>query len=300
MRGGRGYETAASLKARGEKPVPVEQVMRDMRVNRIFEGSSEIMHLLIAREAVDTHLQAAGDLLMPGGDAKTKADAALNAGIVLLQVVPAAGCRQGPEPSLLRRVRRARPLPALRRALLAQAGALDLLRHGRWQAKLEQKQSFLGRDRRHRRRAVRDRRSRRYAGTIGSEHPERKAEAVELAELFCQQAKRRAETLFDELWSNDDDANYAAAQRVLAGRYTWLEEGVIDPSGDGLMMPRWSRTRAGSRTRGDHRLGRRDRSRPGPSRGRTGGRGGSVGIDAAQTRLVARLGNSHPISETHH
>ena len=62
-------------------------------------------------------------------------------------------------------------------------------------------------------------------------------EAIELAELFCGQAKGRAETLFSALWSNRDDANYAAAQEVLAGRYVWLEDRITDPSGDGPMMP---------------------------------------------------------------
>ena len=76
-----------------------------------------------------------------------------------------------------------------------------------------------------------------YAHTIGREQPARRQEAMELAGLFCGQARRRADRLFAELWANDDAAQYEAAQQVLSGRYAWFEEDVLDPAGDGPMMP---------------------------------------------------------------
>jgi hypothetical protein len=237
VRGGRGYETAESLKARGEKPVPVEQCMRDMRVNRIFEGSSEIMHLLIAREAVDTHLHAAGGLLMGNGDVKAKADAAVKAGLFYGKWLPSLAVGKGQDP---RSYDEFGPLASYLRYVERSSRKLarsTFYGMARWQAKLEQRQSFLGR--------VVDIGAELYAisatvvyaETLGREHPERKAEAIELAQLFCAMAKRRADTLFHELWSNDDDARYSAAQKVLDGRYGWLEEGILDPAGDGPMIP---------------------------------------------------------------
>ena len=231
LRGGRGYETAASLRARGEKPVPVEQVMRDFRVNRIFEGSSEIMHLMVAREGVEAVLKETSAFVKPDGDVKTMVEDAIAGGLPSLAVDAGHSPRSFDEFGELAPYLRYVEDSSRRVARSILEGL------GRWEAKLQQKQTFLAR--------IVDIGAELfaiaaavcYADTIRSDHPERKSEPVELAQLFCEQAKGRIERRFNELWSNCDDANYAAAQEVLAGRYTWLEDGIADPSGDGPMMP---------------------------------------------------------------
>ncbi|MBA2341876.1 MAG: acyl-CoA dehydrogenase family protein [Thermoleophilaceae bacterium] len=236
VRGGRGYETAASLAARGERAVPAEQALRDMRINRVFEGSTEIMHLLIAREALDQHLEVAGDVLESDGELADRAKAALGAGAFYARWLPRLVAGKGQRPGAysefgelaehLRFVER-------RARKLARATFYGI---GRWQAALEHKQAFLGR--------IVDIGAELfaiaaavvYAQTIAADHPERADEARELADLFCRQSRRRADAYFEALWSNDDERNYERAQQVLAGRYGWLEEGILDPSGEGPLI----------------------------------------------------------------
>src|SRR5215218_1616450 len=236
IRGGRGYETAASLKARGEAPVPVEQAMRDMRINRIFEGSTEIMHLLIAREAVDQHLEVAGEILEGDGDLKAKARSAVEAGKFYSRWLPQLAVGKGQRPgsfeefgALAGHVRYAER--ASRKLARSTFYAMS-----RWQAKLEKKQAVLGRIVDIGAELYAISAAAVYAQTLREEHPERGEEAVELADLFIRQARRRVERLFSELFSNEDDANYSVAQQVLEGRHTWIEDGIADPSGDGPMI----------------------------------------------------------------
>jgi alkylation response protein AidB-like acyl-CoA dehydrogenase len=236
--GGRGYETAASLQARGLRGVPVEQVMRDMRVNRIFEGSTEIMHLIIAREAMDQHLHVAGDLLESDLSIDKKAKALGKAGAFYATWYPKLAVGRGQAPQSygdfgelagqMRFVERAS-------RKLARSTFYGM---ARWQAGTEAHGAFLGR--------IVDIGAELfaisaavvYAQTAMREHPERAAETRELAEAFCGQAQLRTERLFHELWSNADEANHRLALDVLKGRHTWLEEGIIDPSfGDGPMVP---------------------------------------------------------------
>jgi alkylation response protein AidB-like acyl-CoA dehydrogenase len=235
IRGGRGFETAASLAARGERAVPAEQILRDLRINRIFEGSTEIMHLLIAREAVDAHLSVAGDLIDPDKSLSDKAKAGANAGVFYAKWLPKLVAGPGQLPRSYGEFNRHVDLsPHLR---YVERNARKLARStfyamSRWQGRMETKQGFLGR--------IVDIGAELFAmsaACVRAEHlrltGQHGREAYQLADAFCRQSRIRVDELFGRLWSNTDDLDRKVVKGVLAGTYEWLEQGVIDPSGEG-------------------------------------------------------------------
>ncbi|TLW90977.1 acyl-CoA dehydrogenase [Saccharomonospora piscinae] len=241
IRGGRGYETAESLAARGERAVPAEQLLRDLRINRIFEGSTEIMHLLIAREAVDAHLAAAGELADPDADLRAKLRAAAGASGFYARWLPRLLAGAGLNPAAYPEF--GELAPHLRQAerharKLARATFYGM---ARWQARLERRQGFLGR--------VVDIGAELFAqsaacvraASIRAEDEQRGETAVGLADAFCRQSRLRVERLFAALWTNTDSSDRELARAVLDGRFTWLEAGVLDPSeGTGPWIADWS------------------------------------------------------------
>ncbi|MFC1414983.1 acyl-CoA dehydrogenase family protein [Streptacidiphilus sp. N1-12] len=241
IRGGRGYETADSLAARGERAVPAEQVLRDMRINRIFEGSTEIMHLLIAREAVDAHLKVAGDLIEPEADLKRKGRAAARAGAFYAGWLPKLAAGAGQLPTSFREFHPGGHADLSGHLRFVERDARKLARStfyamSRWQGRMETKQGFLGR--------IVDIGAELFAMSAvcvraemlrvadGADREQGRA-AYELADLFCRQARIRVDELFGRLWTNTDDLDRTVTRRVLQGRYGWLEQGILDPSGEG-------------------------------------------------------------------
>jgi len=226
VRGGRGYETERSLASRGETPIGVERWMRDMRINTIFEGSSEIMHLFMAREAVDKHLKIAGGLIDPKKGIGEKLAALPGIAGFYLGWYPALWLRGLTAPRFTEFGPLARHLRFVERRgrkLARQIFHAMVVFGGR----TERKQGFLFRviDVANELFAMAATISRAQALLAGGKEEGRSA--VELAGAFCRQAERRVDRLFAELWRNDDDANYATGRKVLAGAYEWAEKGTM-------------------------------------------------------------------------
>lgn len=230
IRGGRGYEKERSLEARGEAPAGVERWMRDARINLIFEGSSEIMHLFMAREAVDKHLQLAGALIDPEVPVGKKLAQLPRIGLFYASWYLGLWARGlfaprygefGPLAKHLRFVER-----SSRKLAREIFHSMVVFRAG-----AERKQAFLFR--------LVDIANELFAmsATVARAQAQREAgapegvRAVKLADHFCLAERRKVRALFAALWRNEDAAAYRLGREVLAGEHAWIEEGNTIPLG---------------------------------------------------------------------
>jgi hypothetical protein len=200
--------------------------MRDSRINRIFEGSSEIMHLFMAREAVDKHLAVAGPLADPGAAFREKAFAALRALRFYALWYPRLWLRWSGWPRFRAFGGLAPHLRFVDRATrkLARSVFHGMLVH---RAALERRQAFLFR--------IVDIAMSLFAMTavVVRAHRMRTRstsaglQAESLADLFCRSTRRETRERFHALWANDDALRRHVGLDVMSGQHLWLESGIV-------------------------------------------------------------------------
>ena len=223
IRGGRGYETSQSLGARGEKPYPVERILRDMRINRIFEGTSEIQRLVIAREAVDPHMKRGFKILQPDTPMGEKFGAAVKAGAHYAHWYPSRYIGWSRKPEYKEFGKLSGDMAYIERSSRHLSRSIF---HAmmRYQAKLERKQMVLFR--------IVDIGTDLFAMSATISYATMLAKqgqqnAVELASVFCAEARQRIEFNFKHLFDNHDEEAYRVVQDLMKGEYNWLQGTLV-------------------------------------------------------------------------
>jgi alkylation response protein AidB-like acyl-CoA dehydrogenase len=225
VRGGRGYETAQSLIGRGEEGVPVERFLRDCRINMIFEGSSEIMRLFIAREALDPHLKVGGAIFNTQLPMSERAKAVVTSGKFYAgwyprQWLPAdTGNIDNLHPDLKSHVRyAARASKRLARGLFHAMA--------RFGPKLDREQLLLSR--------FVGIATELFAMSATCSFAQSKIangtsidEVLPVADYFCRSARTRIENQFAGTTHNADKRGYNLVQNLLAGKHAALREGIV-------------------------------------------------------------------------
>jgi alkylation response protein AidB-like acyl-CoA dehydrogenase len=225
IRGGRGFETAESLRDRGEAGIAIERALRDSRVNLIFEGSSEIMHLFIAREALDFHLQHIGALFAPGLSLGGKVTALLKMIKVYAVWYPKlwipvfSSAQFGMVDPLNRHMKSVAQLAKKMARTLFHKMAIH-------QKKMAEKQLLINRFVQIGTELFIMSAACSYADSLKTNGLEGK-NAVELADYYCREAKLRIDKLFRDIRSNNDKATLKLNKRFMQGEFEWLEDEII-------------------------------------------------------------------------
>ena len=225
VRGGRGYETAQSLAGRGEEPIPVERFLRDCRINMIFEGSSEIMRLFIAREALDPHLKVGGGIFNTQLPVSERAKAVFSSGKFYAGWYPRQWMPGGADKvdDLHETLRGHVHYSARASRRLARTLFHAMARFG---PKLDREQLLLSR----------------FVGIatelfaigatcsfaqskINAGAPA--AEVITLADYFCRSARMRIDQHFAGAAHNADKRGYNLVQEMLAGKHSLLRDGIV-------------------------------------------------------------------------
>lgn len=225
FRGGRGYEKASSLKARGEKGYPIERMMRDTRINRIIEGTTDIMKLFLAREAMDPHLKVAAEILKKNVSMEKK----LHAGVKLAAFYGKWYPSQWLNSSLWASHTDLGELS--KHFSYVETTSHKLARTifhyiGLYQDRLERKQHILG--------ILMEIGTELFAMAATCSYAKFKMDddpgdptPKYLADIFCLNTKRKIARLFEDLTDNDDKKENELAKSVLKGDLKWLEKGII-------------------------------------------------------------------------
>ena len=226
IRGGRGYETADSLKGRGEEPIPAERYMRDTRINLIIEGTSEIMHLFIAREAMDPHLRRILPLMSFKVDLSDKLKKICEAIFYYMVWYPRQWVYLGRWKNSVKVSKKLKKhIHFIEKTghRLARELFHAMVIH---QQGLEKRQMILfrfvniGTD------LFAMAASCSKAVSLTVKNPADKG-PEELADLFCREAVLRIQREFKSQRRNDDRMIYKIGRSMLDGKYHWLETGII-------------------------------------------------------------------------
>src|SRR5438477_978974 len=225
VRGGRGYETAQSLAGRGEEAIPVERFLRDCRINTIFEGSSEIMRLFIAREALDPHLKVGGAIFNTTLPTSERMKAVFTSGKFYAGWYPRQWFSTGAgKIDNLHGTLRGHVDYAARTSKRLARGLFHAI--ARFGPKPDREELLLSRFSGNATELLAIRATCSFA-QYKIDHGESPDEVLSVANYFCNSARARIDNYFAGARRNVDKRGYQLTQELLAGKHATLRDGIV-------------------------------------------------------------------------